>query len=92
MSRKTLALQAARIITQRRILYLEWISEDRLVAAIRGNHSVYFVTLDIKTGKARCTCPGYYFRGYCKHILAVKTYVSRTLRLNYGQAKPPSSL
>ena len=88
---KLLALQAARIITQKRILYIKWVGEDILVAAIKGNNSVYFVTLNIRTGRATCTCPGYYFKGYCKHILALKTYISRVY-ISESQTKPPSSL
>ncbi len=75
----TLLVNAARIITQRRILYMKWIDDNRITAAVKGENETYFVTLDLRSGKAWCTCPGYYFRGYCKHIIAVKTYVSRRL-------------
>ena len=38
------------------------------VPSSRDPHTVYEVTHDPLTGSLMCTCPGFSFRGRCKHV------------------------
>jgi uncharacterized Zn finger protein len=80
--RSNIAIEAARIVNQRRVLYLRWVNENTVTAAVRGSSNIYIVRINIDSGKATCTCKGFYYRGYCKHIIAVmnilRTYITRT--------------
>ena len=86
-----LLVQAARLVNKGHILYLRVTSQGTVRAAVRGDSgNIYIVELDPKTLQGRCTCPGYAFRGRCKHLAAVRSYV-KALAASRAQPKPPSS-
>jgi uncharacterized Zn finger protein len=65
-------LEASRIINRGDIIYLRFVSDNVVRALVRGSSDVYVVTVDLKTGKATCTCTAAAYGRYCKHIEAVK--------------------
>ncbi|BEP18167.1 hypothetical protein PYJP_15190 [Pyrofollis japonicus] len=83
--RSNIAIEAARIVNQRKVLYLRWINENTVAAAVRGSSNIYIVHINIDSGKATCTCKGFYYKGYCKHIIAVRnilrTYIARASKV-----------
>ncbi|NOZ88505.1 MAG: hypothetical protein GXO15_01120 [Crenarchaeota archaeon] len=97
MPSRGIARAAARLVNKNSILYLRVHGDGLVRAAVRGDSgSVYIVEVDFNSGRARCTCPGFMYRGRCKHVIAVRNYLhylaERRLRRNLPPHAPQASV
>jgi uncharacterized Zn finger protein len=76
---KHVRLEAARIINKGDVIYVRFLNNNIVRALVKGSNDIYVVTIDIKSGKAACTCPAAMYGRYCKHIEAVKRILHNIL-------------
>ena len=77
MPRQELEQKALARARAERVRIVKLAGEDRYLARSRTVEPGAYFELSVSWGRVRCSCPGFSYRGICKHAAALQARIER---------------
>src|SRR5688572_10349175 len=80
MPRAELERRALERARAERVRIVKLAGQERYLARSRTVEPGAYFELSVSWGRARCSCPGYSYRGVCKHAAALQARINQQQR------------